>query len=150
MTDARIGWGGEVHIGTDATEGTLTELSEVRSCTFPQDEADEHEVSHLKSPDRRKEFIAGLIDGGEVTITLNYTPGSATDLLLTAAKSAGTTRSVRFVIPDETGAADWNFTTAGFVKRYAPDTMEPNAPITATAVIRITGGLEQGAGEAGS
>jgi hypothetical protein len=127
-------------------------LAEVRDVGFPQDEADEHEVTHLKSPNRRKEFIQGLIDGGEFAATLNYVPGSATDLLLTAAKDAGTTRKIKIVIPDEsgTGAADWNIVTSAFVKRYAPDTMEPNAPITATASFRVTGAYEQGTGESGS
>jgi hypothetical protein len=145
MTEARIGWGGELHVSSDNTEANLVELSEVRDVGFPQDEADEHEVTHLKSPNRRKEFIQGLIDGGEFAATLNYVPGSATDLLLTAAKDAGTTRKIKIVIPDEsgTGAAD-------FVKRYAPDTMEPNAPITATASFRVTGAYEQGTGESGS
>lgn len=152
MTNARIGWGGKVYVGTSSGEGTLTLLDEVVSCTFPNDETDEVEATHLNSPGRRKEFIAGLIDGGECTVTLNYNPGSATDLLLTAAKEAGTTRSVRFVIPDETGtgAADWNITTSGFIKRYAPDTMVAGDKITATATIRITGAQEQGAGAAGS
>lgn len=152
MSNARIGWGGKVYLGTSALESTLTLLTEVVDCTFPQDEADEVEVTHLASPGKRKEFIAGLIDGGEVTVTLNYDPGSATDLLLTAAKEAGTTRSVRFVIPSEAGdgSADWNFTTSGFVKRYAPDRMAAGDKITATAVIRITGAQEQGAGAAGS
>jgi hypothetical protein len=151
-TDARIGWGGKLYVSTDNTEGALTLLEEVRSVTFPQDEADEHEVTHLNSPGRRKEFIQGLIDGGEITATLNYDPGDATDLLLTAAKDTGTTRKVRIVVPDNsgTGTADWNFTFSGFIRRYAPDTMEANAPITSTLVIRVTGDVEQGTGAAGS
>jgi hypothetical protein len=152
MTEARIGWGGELWVSTDNTEANLVELVEVRDVSFPQDEADEHEVTHLKSPGRRKEFIQGLIDGGEMTATLNYDPGSATDLLLTAAKTTGTTRKLKIVIPDDsgTGTADWNMVTSAFVRRYAPDTMEANAPITATAVFRVTGDLEQGTGESGS
>lgn len=152
MTEARIGWGGELHVSTDNTEANLVELSEVREVGFPQDEADEHEVTHLKSPGRRKEFIQGLIDGGEFTATMNYDPGGATDLLLTAAKDTGTTRKIKIVIPDTSGAgtADWNFVTSAFIKRYAPDNMEANAPITATATFRVTGALEQGTGESGS
>lgn len=152
MSDARIGWGGKVYLGTSALESTLTLLSEVVDTSFPQDETDEVEVTHLASPGRRKEFISGLIDGGDCTINLNYTPGSATDLLLTAARDAGTTRSVRFVIPSEVGdgSADWNITTSGFVKRYAPESMSAGEKINAVAVIRITGAQDQGAGAAGS
>jgi predicted secreted protein len=152
IQQARIGWGGKVLLGTDDTEATLTELALVVDVTFPQDNADEVDVTHLQSPGKRKEFIAGLIDGGSVTITNNYDPGSATDLLLTAAKEAGTTRKVRFVVPSEAGdgSADWNFTTSGFVKQYAPDKMAAGDKITTTTVIRITGAQEQGAGTAGS
>jgi predicted secreted protein len=152
MTDARIGWGGEVHLSTDNTEANLTELAEVTDCTFPQDEVEEVEATHLKSPGRRREFISGMIDGGEVTVSGNYVPGSATDLLLTGAKETGTTRKVKFVIPDEsgTGTADWNMVTSCFVKRYAPDGMTPAEKISFTAVLRITGDLEQGTGESGS
>jgi len=152
MSEARIGWGGKLYVSTDNTEANLVLLSEVRECGFPQDEADEHEVTTLASPGRRKEFIQGLIDGGEFTATMNYDPGAATDLLLTAAKTTGTTRKIRIVIPDTsgTGAADWNMVTSAFVKKYAPDNMEPNAPITATATFRVTGALEQGTGGSGS
>lgn len=144
-TEARIGWGGEVQLGLDENASSLVELDEVRSCTLPTDEADEHEVTHLKSPNRRKEFIAGMIDAGDMTVTLNYVPGGATDILLTAAAAAGDTRAVRIIIPSQTGDPAWQITTAGFVKRYAPDNVEPNAPITATAVIRITGAKQQAA-----
>ena len=147
MTEARIGWGAELQIGTSSSVASLVELGEVREFSMPADEADEHEVTHLKSPDRRKEFIAGLIDGGEMTVTLNYVPGGATDLLLTDAAETGTTRAIRVIIPDNDGlgTAAWQHTTSGFVKRYAPDNVGANAPLTATAVIRVTGAKTQGA-----
>lgn len=152
MTEARIGWGGALFLATDNTEATLTELTEVVDVGFPTDETDEVEATHLKSPGRRKEFISGLIDGGEFTATINYVPGGATDLLLTDAKDAGDTRKIRIVIPDNsgTGAADWNIVTSAFVKKYAPDRMAAGEKITATATFRVTGALEQGAGAAGS
>jgi hypothetical protein len=152
MTEARIGWGGELHVSTDNTEANLVELVEVVECGFPSDEVDEVEATHLKSPGRRKEYIAGLIDGGEFTATMNYVPGSATDLLLTAAKVAGTTRCIRIVIPDDsgTGAADWNMVTHAFIKKYAPDSMTTAGKITSTVTFRVTGDLEQGAGASGS
>jgi hypothetical protein len=151
MADPRIGWGGELHVSTDQTEANLVELADVRRLGFPSIETDEHEVTTLKSPDRFKEFIAGLKDGGEFTATFNYKPGEATDLLLTAA-TGGTRRTTRIVVPDDsgTGAVDWNFTFLAFVKRYAPDEMEPNAPITATATFRVASAVEQGTGESGS
>lgn len=147
MTDARLGWGAEVQLGTAISPASLVELGEVRSFNPPSDEADEHEVTHLKSPDRRKEFIQGLIDSGEASMTLNYVPGSATDLLLTDALDTGTTRAVRFIIPDAsgTGAAAWQITTSGFVKRYSPDEVSPNSPITASVTIRLTGASSQAA-----
>lgn len=144
-TLARIGWGGELQLGLDANASSLVELEEVLSVTLGSDETDEHEVTHLKSPNRRKEFIAGLIDAGELTASLNYVPGSATDIMLTAALTAGTTRAVRIIVPGQTGVAEWQITTAGFVKRYAPDNVEPNAPIRASLTVRLTGAKTQAA-----
>ena len=151
MTLARIGWGGELWLSSDNTEANLVELDEVKTVGFPQIEADEHEVTHLKSPDGFKEYINGLRDGGEFSATFNYAPGSATDLLLTNALGS-TTRKLRIVAPDEsgTGAPDWNYTFPVLVKRYSPDEMEPNAPMTATATFRAAGNIQQGTGVSGS
>ena len=150
MTEARIGWGGELWVSTDNTEPNLVELSEVRDVNFPQIEVDEHEVTHLKSPDKFKAYVGGLQDGGEFTASFNYVPQGATDLLLIAALSE--TRKVRIIIPDDsgTGAADANWTFSAVVKRYAPDNMEPNSPMTATATFRVAGAVDQGTGESGS
>jgi hypothetical protein len=152
MSEARIGWGGKLYLSTDNTEANLALLAEVRSVGFPQESTDEVEVTHLNSPNRHKEYIQGLIDSGEFNATLNYDPGSATDLLLTDAKDTGTTRKARIVVPDNDGlgTAAWNFTFSCFVKKYAPDTMEPNSAIQTTVTFRVTGAPEQGTGAAGS
>lgn len=152
MTEARIGWGGKYYLGTANTEVSLVQMQEVTNVGFPQDETDEVEATHLLSPGRRKEFIAGLIDGGEFNVEMNYVPGGATDLAFTDAKDLGTIRKHRIVIPDDsgTGAADWNIVVSGFVKKYAPTEMTPGEVIKAVATIRVTGALEQGAGAAGS
>lgn len=150
MTEARIGWGGRLYLSTDETETNLTELTEVRDVNFPQIEVDEHEVTTLQSPDKFKEYIGGMKDGGEFTATFNYVPQGATDLLLTGALSER--RAMRIVIPDDsgTGTADANWTFPVLVKRWAPDGMTPNAPITATASLRVAGAIEQGTGASGS
>lgn len=151
-TEARIGWGGKLYVSTDNTEANLTEITEVVECGFPADEVDEIEATHLQSPGRRKEYVAGLIDGGEFTATRNFIPGDASDLLLADALADGTTRKVRIVVPDNsgTGAADWNFVVSAFVKKYAPDNMTAGEVIRSTITFRVTGSLEQGAGAAGS
>lgn len=66
-------------------------------------------------------------------------------MLLVAARAAGDTRFVRIIIPDDdgTGNAAWVIKTSGFVKRYSPDNMEPNTPMTATLVVRITGAITE-------
>src|ERR1044072_7725771 len=119
MSEARIGWGGKVFLSSDNTEANLTQLAEVRSCGFPQEETDEHEVTHLLSPDRHKEYIQGLIDGGDFTVTNNYAPGSAPDVLLTNAKTTGPIRKCRIEIPDTsgTGSIDWEFTISVFCEK---------------------------------
>ena len=145
MSEARIGWGGELQISTSASPDGLVEIGEVKEFALPSDEADEVEVTHLKSPDRRKEFIAGLIDGGSVEATINYVPGSASDLLLADARDTGTVRAVRFILPDQVGDAAWHITTSGFVKKYAANSVTPGEPIMATLTIRITGESNEGA-----
>lgn len=145
MSDATIGWGGEVQLSTSSSVDGLVELVEVVSFGLPDDQADEVEVTHLKSPGKRKEFISGLTDGGEVEVSLNYVPGSATDLLVRAAKDAGDERAVRFIIPDQAGVAAWQITTSCFVKGYARGPVSVGEKIAATIRLRITGAQSEAA-----
>lgn len=134
MTDAQIGWGAEFHL--DDASSVLTELGEITAISLPNPVVADVEATHFKSPNRRREYIAGLIEDGEGTFEMNYDPNSASDVILRAAIADGVARSYKIVIPDT--AADWQITGECIVKSY-----ERNVPIddrmTATFTVRFTG-----------
>jgi hypothetical protein len=145
MTEARSGWGGEFHLSTDDDPANYVELEEVVSFTLPDDTIDEIEASHLKSPGNRKEYIAGMIDGGDVTVEFNYVPGSDTDLALRNARDTRTIRAVKFGIPNKLGVVTHEVETFGFLKGYSRGPIEGGSKIAAQATFRITGAQSEGA-----
>ncbi|MGZ8328096.1 MAG: phage tail tube protein [Allosphingosinicella sp.] len=146
MSDAIIGWGSAVRLW-DPSLGTpdFVELVEVVSFSLPDDEVDEVEVTHLKSPGKRREFRSTLIDGGTVDVELNYLPGSATDELIRKCKAAGDVQPIEFVVPDEVGDPAWEVTTGGFVKGYARGPFAAGDKVSATVRLRISGAQSEAA-----
>ncbi|OWJ81367.1 phage tail tube protein [Haematobacter missouriensis] len=132
MADGMIGYGSTVRIGR-GTGPIWTELELVGDLDLPDEQVDEVEVTHMKSPGRRRQFISGLIDGGEVAIPTNLVPGSATDILLLAIKASGEQVLIEITLTED-GAPE---TYSGFLKSYAR-----SAPIadkmTATATFRLS------------
>lgn len=74
-------------------------LGEVVSIDLGGDESDLIDVTHMASPDNRREFIGGLIDGGEISVELNFVPNNATHQLLRARLTAGDTQNHRITFP---------------------------------------------------
>jgi hypothetical protein len=134
MTEATIGYGTRIRVGVGAGP-TWTTLQHVGDVEWPMAEADEHEVTAMDSPNRTKEYIAGLIDNGEITIPLNWVPGSDTDTVLTAIQASGEIVQVEF-LSNADGATPETY--AGFCKRYAR-TSPVNGVQTAEASFRING-----------
>lgn len=132
MPDGIIGYGSKVRIGVGATP-TWTELAFVGDIEMPDEQVDEVEVTHMQSPGRRKQFIAGLIDGGEVGVPMNYIPGSVTDTLLLGLKASGETVQVEITLT-ATGTPE---IYAGFLKGYAR-TAPVNDKMMATATFRLS------------
>lgn len=134
MTDARIGWSAEFWLA--AANGTLTQLDEIIAITPPQSVADDVEATHMLSPNRRREYIAGLIEDGEGDFEMNYVAGSATDNICRAALNDGEEREYRIVIPD--GAFGWKIEGTARVRGYVR-----NVPIddrmTATVTLKFSG-----------
>ena len=134
MTSARIGWGAELWLDNDSD--VLTQLSEILTVQPPNSQTEDVEATHMLSPNRRREYISGLIDDGEGTFEMNLVPGSTTDALIRTAQNDGVARDYKIVIPD--GAYGWEITGTCIVKGY-----ERNTPIddrmTATMTVRFTG-----------
>ncbi len=135
MTTAKTGWGGEFHL--DSAANVLTELVEVVSFTLPNGETETVEATHLKSPNRRREYVPGMIDDGDLEVVINYVPGSATDILLRAALDDGVTRDWMAVIPRET--ANWEATGDGIVTGYDRGSVEVDGVMRATVTLKVTG-----------
>ena len=141
-TEAQIGLGAEFHLEATAG-GVLTQLGEITGISMPNSQVEEVEATHFGSPDRRREYVSGLIEDGEGSFEMNYVPGSATDALIRAALADGATRGYKIVLPD--GAGTWEITGDCIVRGY-----ERNIPIddrmTATLTVRFTGASSEAAG----
>lgn len=144
-SDAAIGYGSAFLMQALANSTALTELAEVTSVSLPDEQTAEVEVTHYKSPGRTREFISGLNDAGEITIEMNFVPGSATDDLLVAAKADGQTRTMRVVVTDAADAEMYTF--PGFVRGYARS-IPIDDRMTATVTIRVAGAVVQAAAAA--
>lgn len=140
MTNALIGWDAEFWL--DDAGGTLTQIAEVTAITPPNPQTADIEVTNFKSPNRRREYIAGLIEDGEGTFEMNLVPGSASDILLRAAQNDGAAREYRIIIP--TATTGWQIDGECIVKGY-----ERSIPIddrmTATVTVRFTGASTEAA-----
>lgn len=115
MSDAILGYGITYAISTTTGGSTYTALGEVTDIELPSDEVDEVDVTHYGSPDRTREYIAGLIATGEAGFTINWIPGNATDLVLRDLRISGETRNHRVTFPNAVYV-----TFPAFIKGYAP------------------------------
>jgi len=144
-SEARIGAGTEFWLA--GADGTLVELDEVTEIPFAEETRDDVEVTHFKSPGRRKEYKGGMIEPGEGTITLNYIPGSPTDAIVREAHAAGTVRAYRAILPDEAGNPAWQIDGFLIVKSRGR-----NVPIgdrmTQSVSVRFTGAGDEKAAAA--
>jgi len=74
MSEATFAHGSTLKLGSDTT---LTELTAINGVDMS---ADAIEVTNHDSPDRYREFIQGLRDGGEIAIEGNFTTSTSTEL----------------------------------------------------------------------
>lgn len=129
---AAIGFGTTFSLGDGADPEVFTALAEVLDVTPPSDAVDIIEVTHMTSPDRTKEFIAGLTDPGECSFDINFLPGAGDDTALQAKRQTATVSNYRITFPN---AATWTF--AGILTGYSP-TAPVNDRMTASVTFKLT------------
>lgn len=110
---------------------TYTQVAEVTDITWPGYVRDAVEVTYMDSADQFREYIGGLMDGGEVTIEMNWVP-AATDPLITAltASTIG-----QFKITYNAGV---NIVFKAIVTAYQPQS-PLGEKLSASATFKVTG-----------
>ena len=129
---AMIGYGTSLAVETSACSGVFTTLAEVTDITPPSQSVDVIDVTHMGSSDSTREYIQGLTDPGELSLTMNFVPSSVTDAFIRAWRTSRQTRAAKITFPN---GAIWTF--SAFVTGY-----EPSAPnedkMTATLTAKVT------------
>lgn len=126
--------------GTTATVGGVA-LSEVQSIGIPGLSGEVVDVTHLSSTNRWREFIRGLRDAGEFSISMLYEAGSASDDACIAAITADAATAV--VVDANAASGTEDFTISAFGTTYEVDDLEPGSPQTATLTLKPTGSVSQ-------
>lgn len=129
-SQADIGYGASFGI-EGATPGSYVAVAEVVSITPPGATREAVEATHLNSDDETKEFIAGLAEWGDASITVNYLP-SASDALMTAF----TGKTDKFQITFPSGV---KMQFAGIVTGYEIGEVVANDKMTATFTVKCSG-----------
>lgn len=142
-SNAMLGYGTIVQINDPGNSpGDWHDLDEVFNVTPPSAEVDQIDVTHMRSPGRRREFIDGLIDGGEFSFQINYIPGGDTDDILNAILDlpvgASRRRNWRVIFPNLV-----MHTFSGNLQTYEPDAPTDDK-MTATVTIKVTGAITRG------
>jgi hypothetical protein len=140
-TEAEIGWGGRVYL-QDAAD-TWIELEQVTDVPYPDDQVADVESTHMQSPDRRKEYIPGLIDGGTGDIVMNWLPASTTDVTCTEFKNSGDVRGLRVDTLLSDGSY-WRSEVSVIAKGYKKATPIEGVK-KATLTVRFTGAAAESA-----
>jgi predicted secreted protein len=133
MTDARIGYGTKYAIKPTTAATTFTEIAEVTAVTPGASSADRIDATHMLSPGRRREYIAGLIDNGEASFEINWVPGSDTDELLRTLMSSGNTTPHKITFPNGV-----TVTFDGAITGYEKD-IPVDDRMTATITVAVSG-----------
>lgn len=127
-SQASIGYGSRFQISSDGGIN-YTDMAEVVDITPPNETADVIDVTHMQSPDKTREFIEGLKDPGEVSFTINFVPGSGTDVTL---RTMVGRQDCRITFPN-----GYTWTFRAFKTGYEPEA--PNEDkMAATVTMKVT------------
>jgi predicted secreted protein len=90
--------------------GSFGVIANVSDISGPSRSREAIEVTAHDSPDQYREFVKGLKDGGEVTITLNYDPGATTHEALDDDFEEDALRDYQvLILPGDAEEHTWDF-----------------------------------------
>lgn len=136
-TGALIGYDSLFEIHDGGSPGSFQEVAEMFDLTPPSDTFDIIEASHMRSPNKVKEFINGMSDPGECSFTMNFIPDGPGDAIMQAWRAdRGARRTCRITWPN---GVTWTF--SGLLQTYVP-AAPTNDRMTAQVTIKVTASYE--------
>src|SRR5262245_27506080 len=138
QTEARLGYSTELRRGSGLSPETFTLVKEVTSIGDFGEENDLVEVTHMTSPNARKEYIYGLADGSEVPVECNYIPDDATHQGLISDNKDRTSRNFEMELYDTDGVSEGKFLFTALVMGWKID-LEVAEAQKATFTLKVTG-----------
>jgi len=138
MSNAIGAFGTLLKIGDGESSETFTTIAEVTNISGPGLSLDTIDVTSHSSTDGWREYIAGLLEAGEITFDINFIPTDVTQnhtagLLGDLANK--TKRNFELVFPDA-GATTWSL--AAFVTSFEP-TEAIDDKLTASVTLKLAG-----------
>lgn len=109
------------------------EMGEVIEITPGEATSERVQATHMQSPGRRHEYIAGMVDSGEASFQINWLPGSATDVTIRGLLASGATEEHKIVFPNGVTVA-FDAQITGFSKA-----MPLEDRMTATITVAVSG-----------
>lgn len=128
---ADTGFSAAFAIGDGAATEVFTAVAEVMSITPPGQTREAIDATHLTSANGYREFIAGMADGGEASIELNYTPSESDVLIAALVAGVGNFRI--------TAPSGKTLTFAGVCTAHSPGPMVVDDKMTLSATFKVSG-----------
>jgi len=131
MSNAIVGKGSSLQV---QQASAFVEITEAQTAQFSGSKADLADVTHFQSPQGFREFIATLVDAGDVSCTANYLPHDANQATLQILFNEQTKASWQMVLPNTLGILSFD----GFVSSLDRD-ISFDKEIKLSFKIKITG-----------
>lgn len=138
MSDAVNAQGATISIGDGASPEAFTEIAEVTDFTTPDGEAPDIDVTHLGST--ASEFLQGLPDNGNVSLSGNFVGGDSGQSTLRTARAAQALKTFKITLTDSPATT---FTFSAFVKSFVVNAAQ-NDKLAFTASLRVSGAVTEG------
>lgn len=136
-TKTGIAWGGKVERSLEGT--TYTSIPEAKGLVTPSPTTEYQDVTSLDSLNRTREFVKGLIDPGEISLSCNYTSLGYEQQIADQAEDDAI--FYRVTMPPLNGQVAGDvFTFRGF-PTPAIESDDVGAPIGMAVTVRITGAV---------
>lgn len=117
---------------------TMTLIAGVRDISGPSAGLSTVDATAHDSANRWREFVPGLLDGGEVSFEIVYDPGAATHTTLSGALTGATEESFELVLQD-TSSTKYEF--SGYVTGF--ETGNPvEGYLSANVTIKVSGEID--------